>query len=74
MLFGIITTGVPLLLGTVVGLSFGYRLTAAVGGRFTSSITYTPWMSNRGRAWGQSLRMLWMGVSETCPRGHPLLR
>jgi Kef-type K+ transport system membrane component KefB len=30
MLFGLITTGVPLLLGTVVGLIFGYQLTAAV--------------------------------------------
>jgi Kef-type K+ transport system membrane component KefB len=30
MLFGLITTGVPLLLGTVVGLIFGYQVTAAV--------------------------------------------
>jgi len=30
VLFGLITTGFPLLLGTVVGLIFGYQLTAAV--------------------------------------------
>ena len=48
ILFGLITTGVPLGVGVAVGLFFGYGLLTAIVLGITAGIPHTPWHADPG--------------------------